>query len=314
MEEPQYPHRPVLVDEVVKALMRSPAGVYVDGTVGSGGHSEAILRSLAGEGRLICLDRDSDAVLQARQRLAPFGGRVTVLKGSYADLDAILAEIGLAEVDGVLLDLGVSSYQIEHSGRGFSFAREEPLDMRMDQESPVTAGQLINRLPLKEMETILRDYGEEPRAKRIVKAVGERRRLGGIESSLQLAEIIRGVVPRSGRPGAKHPATRTFQALRIAVNRELENLDVLLGKLPSLIRRGGRLVVLSYHSLEDRMVKQAMIEWEKGCICPPDLPRCACGKTPLFRRLSRKAVRPSQEEVRENPRARSAVLRAAERV
>jgi 16S rRNA (cytosine1402-N4)-methyltransferase len=314
VEDEQYPHRPVLVDEVVKVLSRIPDGVYVDGTVGSGGHSEAILKGLGNKGRLICLDRDSDAVLLTRRRLAPFGERVTVLKGSYADLDSILTGMGLEQADGVLLDLGISSFQIELSGRGFSFGREEPLDMRMDREIPVTAGQLINSLPLKELETILRDYGEEPRAKRIVKAVGERRRLGEIESSLQLAEIIRKVVPRSGRPGAKHPATRTFQALRIAVNRELENLDVLLGKAPSLIRRGGRLVVLSYHSLEDRMVKQAMLRWEKGCTCPPDLPRCACGKMPLFRRLSRKAVRPSQGEVQDNPRARSAILRAAERV
>lgn len=314
MEEREYPHRPVLVDEVVQALTETPDGVYVDGTVGCGGHSEAILRNLGKKGRLICLDRDSEAVLLARQRLAPFGERVTVLKGSYADLDSILTGMGLEEVDGVLLDLGISSYQIEHSGRGFSFGREEPLDMRMDQDSPVTARQLLNSLPLKELETILRRYGEEPRARRIVKALGEQRKLGMIESSLQLAEIIRAVVPRSGRPGARHPATRTFQALRIEVNRELANLDVVLGKSPSLIRRGGRLVVLAYHSLEDRMVKQAMLKWEKGCTCPPDFPRCACGRRPLFRRLSKKAVRPSQREIQDNPRARSASLRAAERL
>lgn len=314
MEEPEYPHRPVLADEVAQVLTGSPEGVYVDGTVGSGGHSEVILRNLGDKGRLICLDRDSDAVLLARKRLDPFGERVTVLKGSYADLDSILTAMGQEEVDGVLLDLGVSSHQIEHSGRGFSFGREEPLDMRMDRESPVTAGELINTLSTKDLETILRRYGEEPRAKRIVKAVSEQRKLGRIDSSLQLAEIIRAVVPRSGRPGARHPATRTFQALRIAVNRELENLGILLGKSPSLIRKGGRLVVLSYHSLEDRMVKQAMLKWEKGCTCPPDLPRCACGKTPVFRRLFRKAVRPSQGEIQDNPRARSAILRAAERV
>jgi len=314
VEEPEYPHRPVLADEVAQVLTGSPDGVYVDGTVGSGGHSEVILRNLGDKGRLICLDRDSDAVLLARKRLDPFGERVTVLKGSYADLDSILTAMGLEEADGVLLDLGVSSHQIEHSGRGFSFGREEPLDMRMDRESPVTAGELINTLSTKELETILRRYGEEPRAKRIVKAVSEERKRGRIDSSLQLAEIIRAVVPRSGRPGARHPATRTFQALRIAVNRELENLGILLGKSPSLIRKGGRLVVLSYHSLEDRMVKQAMLKWEKGCTCPPDLPRCACGKTPVFRRLSRKAVRPSQGEIQDNPRARSAILRAAERV
>lgn len=314
MEESEYPHRPVLVDEVVRILMGIPDGVYVDGTIGCGGHSEAILRGLGEKGRLIGLDRDSEAIRLSRQRLAPFGDKARVLKGSYADLDSILSSMDLEQVDGILLDLGISSYQIEHSGRGFSFGREEPLDMRMDQESPVTAGELIHSLPPKELETILRRYGEEPRAKRIAKAVCEQRKLGSIGSSLHLAQIVRAVVPRSNRGGARHPATRTFQALRIAVNRELENLEVLLEKAPSLIRRGGRLVVLTYHSLEDRRVKQTMLRWEKGCTCPADLPRCACGKKPLFRRLSRKALRPSEGEIADNPRARSAMLRAAERV
>jgi 16S rRNA (cytosine1402-N4)-methyltransferase len=314
VEEPEYPHRPVLVEEVVQILKTVPGGVYVDGTIGCGGHSAAILRGLGEKGRLIGLDRDSEAVLLSRRRLAPFGAKATVLKGSYADLDSILSAMGLEQVDGILLDLGISSYQIEHSGRGFSFGREEPLDMRMDQEIPVTAGELIHSLAPKELETILRRYGEEPRAKRIAKALCEHRKLGRIGSSLHLAEIVRTVVPRSDRGGAKHPATRTFQALRIAVNRELENLEVLLEKAPALIRRGGRLVVLTYHSLEDRRVKQTMLQWEKGCTCPADFPRCACGKKPLFRRLSKKALRPSQGEIEDNPRARSAMLRAAERV
>lgn len=310
----EYPHRPVLVDEAVHMLLNAPDGLYVDGTVGCGGHSEAIAGKLGRMGRLICLDRDPEAVAMAGQRLSGFGDRVQIIRGNFADLDGILASIGQGKANGVLLDLGISSHQIEHSGRGFSFSREEPLDMRMDSDGPVTAGDLVDRLSAQELERILRRYGEERRARSIVKAVGNERRKGRIESSSRLAEIIQAVVPRSYRPGAKHPATRTFQALRIAVNRELENLEGFLRKAPEWIQGGGRLVVLSYHSLEDRMVKQAMLGWEKGCQCPPDLPRCACGKKPLFRRLSKKGIRPSQEEIQGNPRARSAILRAAERI
>lgn len=286
----------------------------MDGTVGSGGHSEAIVQRLRAGGRLICLDRDTEAVRLSRGRLAGFGEMVTVHKGNFAEMGSILKDLGRGEVAGILLDLGLSTLQLEHSGRGFSFSREEPLDMRMDQEERLTAGELINELPPREIESILRRYGEERRARRIAALVEKERGSGGIRTSLQLARLVESAVPRSNRPGAKNPATRTFQALRIAVNRELENLHAFLESAPDLTRRGGRVVVLSYHSLEDRMVKQAMTRWEKGCTCPRDLPRCACGRNPLFRRLHSKGIRPAPAEIARNPRSRSATLRAAERV
>jgi 16S rRNA (cytosine1402-N4)-methyltransferase len=313
-EDSKYPHRPVLLDETLLSLLTNPEGLYVDGTVGSGGHSEGIAKNLGPKGRLICLDRDSAAVDLAGERLSVFGERVSVLKGNFAGLHLILNSLGLGEVDGILLDLGLSTYQLECSGRGFSFSRDEPLDMRMDHEDSMTAQDLVNNLSLQELEAILRQYGEERKAKRIVRALGEGRRAARIQSSLRLAELIESAVPRSNRPRSKHPATRSFQALRIAVNKELENLDRFLERVPTMIKKGGRLVVLTYHSLEDRMVKQSMLNWEKGCICPRDFPRCVCGRSPLFGRLGKKGLKPSPREIEDNPRARSATLRAAERI
>lgn len=310
----EYPHKPVLEEEVVRYLVVTPDGTYVDGTVGTGGHSLAVGMSLVGKGRLICLDLDPDAVRLSRQRLAILGDRVFVTKASFAELDSVLKELGLKMVDGVLLDLGMSSYQLERSGRGFSFCRDEPLDMRMDPEDGQTARYLVNNLPERELEGILRDYGEERRAKPIARAIVKARTKRPIETSLHLAELIMSVFPPSYRFGARHPATRTFQALRIAVNKELQNLKGFLNKIPIMMAKGGRLVVLSYHSLEDRLVKQAMVNWERECTCPPDFPACVCGKTPLLRRLFRRGLRPSQGEIEENPRARSAILRAAERI
>jgi 16S rRNA (cytosine1402-N4)-methyltransferase len=310
----KYPHQPVLTGEVVRLLITEPEGVYVDGTVGSGGHSEAIGERIEANGRLICLDRDSEAIRISRGRLTALGNRVRWVKGNFAELNKIIHDLGLEKVRGIFLDLGMSSYQLEQSNRGFSFNRDEPLDMRMDENQETTAYQLINQLGQKDLERILKDYGEEKRAKAVTKLITRERKRRSIDTSLQLADLIRSVVPPSRPPGAKHPATRTFQALRIAVNRELENLEAFLGHVPSLIQEGGRLVILSYHSLEDRRVKQAMVGWEKRCHCPPDLPVCGCDKRPLFRRLMKKGIRPSQEEIKDNPRARSALLRAAERI
>jgi 16S rRNA (cytosine1402-N4)-methyltransferase len=314
MMRPQYPHQPVLVHEVIRYLVTTHEGVYVDGTVGTGGHSEAILREVGVTGRLIGIDRDSEAIEVSRERLVPLGKNVTLLKANYADLDEVLRDIGLEKVHGILLDLGMSTFQLENSGRGFSFNRDEPLDMRMDPDGGVTAQELVNQLSAPELEHILRVYGEEGRAKRIAKTIERERSKRPIGSSLQLANLIQSVVPRSHHPRAKHPATRTFQALRIAVNRELEHLKAFLDKAPGLIFRRGRLVVLSYHSLEDRMVKRAMTDWERGCRCPPDLPVCGCGKAPLFKRLHKRGIRPDQREIESNPKARSAMMRAAERV
>jgi 16S rRNA (cytosine1402-N4)-methyltransferase len=309
-----YPHRPVLVHEVVKYLVTVPEGVFVDGTVGNGGHSLALGKVLLGKGCLICLDRDPDAVALSKQRLAFLDDRVRVIRASYAALDEVIREEGFEKVDGVLLDLGMSSHQLDESGRGFSFLRDEPLDMRMDPGDEVTARSLVNNMSGRDLENILKKYGEERRAKSIVRAIVNTRREKPIKTSLELAELIKKISPPSRLSKGKHPATRTFQALRIAVNKEIQNIEVFLSKIPFLLAKGGRLVTLSYHSLEDRCIKKAMFEWEKGCICPPDFPRCVCGKVPLFKRLFKRPLRPGQKEIDENPRARSAVMRAAERV
>jgi 16S rRNA (cytosine1402-N4)-methyltransferase len=309
-----YPHRPVLVQKVVKYLVAVPDGTYVDGTVGNGGHSLAIGKRLTGKGRLICLDRDPDAVATSEKRLAPLNKRISVIRASYADLDQVLMELEVEKVDGVLLDLGMSSSQLEESGRGFSFLRNEPLDMRMDPDNEVTARNLVNGLPPKELEGILKEYGEERRAKSIVRAIVRAREKEPIETSSRLADLIKSVSPPSYGSKAKNPATRTFQALRVAVNKELQNIEVFLNKVPDLLAKGGRLLILSYHSLEDRSIKKAMFEWEKGCTCPPDFPQCVCGKIPMFKRLFKKGLKPDKGEIDENPRARSAVMRAAERI
>ncbi len=310
----EYPHQPVLVHEVLKYLCHTPDGLYVDGTVGSGGHSLAIGNCLIGKGRLICLDRDPDAVSLTKKRLAFLGDRVSVIKASYAELDVILQNLGLGALDGVLLDLGMSSYQIEKSGRGFSFNRDEPLDMRMDPDEELTAHHIVNNFSPRDLENVLRDYGEEKRAKLIVRAIVQARAKKPIETSFQLAGVIKSAFPPSRSFSTKHPATQTFQALRIAVNRELQNIETFLGKIPFLMAKGGRLVILAYHSLEDRLIKQTMTNWEKVCTCPPDFPRCVCGKPVLFKRLIKRGIKPRKEEIEENPRARSAVLRAAERI
>jgi 16S rRNA (cytosine1402-N4)-methyltransferase len=307
-------HEPVLVNDVVRHLVSATHGTYVDGTSGTGGHSLAIGKTLTERGRLICLDRDPDAVMVCKRRLAFLGKRVLVLKASYAALDRILEHLGLPVVNGLLLDLGMSSSQLERSGRGFSFRRDEPLDMRMNPEEKVTASHLVNTLSQKKLEIILRDYGEEKRAKLVARAIVRARKQRPIQLSSQLAVLIKSAFPPSHRFRARHPATRTFQALRIAVNRELENIQILLDKIPSIIAKEGRLVAISYHSLEDRLIKKAMVNWEGGCTCPPDLPVCVCGNIPLLRRLSKKAVTPTREEIEKNPRARSAKLRAAVRM
>ena len=303
-----------MVNEVIRSLVTVHGGIYIDGTAGSGGHSDAIAREISGQGRLICLDKDSEAIRICRERLGYLGERVTFIKANFAELDVVLQDLGIGVATGILLDLGMSSYQLDQSGRGFSFNRDEPLDMRMDMNDAITAQGLISTLPAVEIEKILRDYGEEKKAVSISKSIDRERRKNPIKTSLQLANLVRSIILPSRYPGAKDPATRTFQALRIAVNKELENLKLFLDKAPSLIERGGRMVFLTYHSLEDRLVKQAMADWEKGCICPPDLPACSCDKESLFRRLYKKGIKPGKIEIQDNPRARSAILRAAERI
>lgn len=304
---------PVLAQETVQYLNLKPEGIYVDGTVGSGGHSQEILHHLPEKSHLVCLDRDPDAVRISSGRFSS-DHRVRFIRANFADLDTVMQELGISKINGILLDLGMSSYQIEKSGRGFSFSREEPLDMRMNPDHKPTGDHLINTLSALSLQTLLREYGEERRAKAFARAIIRARERGPIKTASQLAEIIEAAAPKSYGPWKRHPATKTFQALRIAVNKEMDNLEVFLHKIPLLMATGGRLVVISYHSLEDRQVKKAMVDWEKACICPPDFPVCACDKVPVFKRPFKNGRKPAQEEIQKNPRARSAIMRVAERI
>jgi 16S rRNA (cytosine1402-N4)-methyltransferase len=284
---------PVLVDAVLRWLEPRPGGVYVDATVGGGGHAERILEASAPTGRLVGIDRDPHALEAARKRLSRFAGRVQLVHGNFADLQALLKELAVPVADGVLFDLGLSGLQLQRPERGFSFQVEGPLDMRMDPTQPQTAADLVNRLSEQELADLLRRYGEEPFARRIARSIVRRRPL---RTTTDLVEAVQAAVPRSRWPRRTHVATRTFQALRIATNRELEALQAALAQVPEVLRPGGRVVVIAFHSLEDRLVKQAF------------------RADPRLRPLLRKPVRPTPEEVFANPRARSARLRAAERV
>jgi 16S rRNA (cytosine1402-N4)-methyltransferase len=302
----EFPHEPVLVEEAVQDLLTRPGGVYVDGTCGSGGHSLAVGEALSKEGRLICLDRDPEAVRRCRVRLSFMGDRAALVRASYAELGAVLEKAGAGTVDGILLDLGLSTHQLDRSGRGFSFQRDEPLDMRMDPEDGPTAGDLVNTLPERELERILKEYGEERKARAIARAVVRARRDEAIATTSRLASLVApGVSPEAFQAG------RPFSNVVILGKGKAR---LFLDRVPEWIHAGGRLVILSYHSLEDRMVKRAMRAWEKGCTCPPDFPVCTCGKSPMFRPVRRGGLRPTEQEIAGNPRARSAVLRSAERI
>ncbi len=302
-------HRPVLAAEAAELLVAAPQGVYVDATLGGGGHARQILARLGTAGRLVGVDRDPEALEACRElRHDP---RVTLAHGRFGALRTVLEHLGIGPVQGILVDLGMSSHQVDRPERGFSFLHDGPLDMRMDPRERTSAADLVNRLDERELARILREYGEEPRARRVAAAIVRARKRGAIRTTGQLARVVEEAL---GRRGGRHPATRTFQALRIAVNRELEELDALLRDLPGLLVPGGRVVAIAYHSLEDRRVKRAFRDAEPRCRCPAQALRCACGRPGWLRVLTRKAVRPSREEVAANPRARSARLRAAERL
>lgn len=307
-------HQPVMVDEVLRFLITNPEGTYVDGTVGTGGHSLSIARSLAQNGRLIGLDVDQAALAIARERLSRYAEKATLLTESYVNIDTIVRERGLEGVNGMLLDLGISSYQLESSGRGFSFSRDEPLDMRMDQQKGIDAGELLNTSSMEELQKILWNYGQERWAKRIARAIAEERKNKPVRTTLQLARIVEHTIPARYYPPKIHPATRVFQAVRIAVNRELENLAEFLTVVPSVLVKGGRLVVISYHSLEDKLVKQAMLQWEGKQVHPRRLPVKHTDGQPTMMAVRKKGLKPSQAEMDQNPRSRSAVMRVAERV
>ena len=307
-------HQPVMVDEVVRFLISNPEGTYVDGTVGTGGHSITIAESLAPAGRLICLDIDRASLEIARDRLSQFGEKVTLLRESYAAIETVLMELGIERISGMLLDLGISSFQLESSGRGFSFQRDEPLDMRMNQQTGISASDLLNESSIERLRGILWDYGEERWATRIARAISEERKKVPIRSSLQLARIVERAIPARYHPRKIHPATRVFQAIRIAVNGELQNLADFLKVAPSILARDGRLVVISYHSLEDRLVKGAILKWGGKKVHPRKLPVIHTPGEPLMKAVSKGALKPSPAEIDQNPRSRSAVMRVAARV
>ncbi len=304
-------HIPVMVREAVEWLACSPSGVFVDGTVGLGGHAAAIAEKIQPSGRLIAIDADAEALKEARKRLSPWKENITFVQDNFRNLAKILEEIGAERVSGILLDLGMSSVQVDTPSRGFSLYQPGPLDMRFDRRQSMTAAKIVNRYPEKEIVNIIREFGEERSARRIAAAIVRRRERSEFSSTTELASLVEGVVAR--RPGAIHPATKTFQALRIAVNREIESLQLALPQAIMALKPGGRLVVLSYHSLEDRVVKQTFRQFEKGCICPPGFPVCRCGRTSELEILTRKPIRPSTTEVRDNPRSRSARMRVCER-
>lgn len=308
-----HPHRPVLLAEALDVLAPRPGGFYIDGTLGAGGHAEAILEASAPDGRLLGLDRDFAALDLAGRRLERFGERVILVRDTFDNLAARLAGLGWPGADGLVLDLGVSSMQLDQAGRGFAFRQDAPLDMRMGSEGE-TAAEVLARLDEKELSRVLRDLGEEPLAKRVARALVGARALQPIATTGRLARLVEDAIPAKLRAQRGiHPATLVFQALRILVNDELGQLDRFLAQAPRLLRPGGRLAVISYHSLEDRRVKRALAGYANPCTCPPRLAVCVCGRRPVFRLLGKKARRPGPEELAANPRARSARLRAAVR-
>lgn len=309
----QLKHVPVMPGEVIELLQPQKGHIVVDGTVGGGGHSRLIAEAILPGGRLIAIDRDEETLARARAALAPFGDAVTFVHDDFCNLSRILSELGVSGVHGVLLDLGVSSFQLDQPKRGFTYRFDAPLDMRMDARATVTAADLVNSLSVEELTRIFRDYGEERWAHRIARKIVAEREKAPLATTGQLVELVKTAIPAAARRSGPHPAKRTFQALRIAVNNELDALREGLHAAVDALLPGGRVAVISFHSLEDRIVKQAFAAMARGCECPPGLPVCRCGKEPLLNVLTRRPVLPSEEELQENPRARSARLRAAER-
>ena len=307
-------HTPVMLRETLEYLQPRPGGVYVDATLGGGGYSEAILPRCQPGGRVIGIDQDPDALAEASRRLSEWGDAFFPLKGNFREMDVLLRHAGIVRVDGAVFDLGVSSHQLNAGERGFSFRYDAPLDMRMDPTQGDTAADLVNSLSESELARIIREYGEENWATRIAKFVMEARARAPLRTTSDLVRIIESAVPKAARPKEIHAATRTFQALRIAVNGELDALEQGLSSALECLSSGGRIVVISYHSLEDRIVKNRFQSMEKPCVCPPGLPVCVCGKTPLVRVVTRKPVSPTAEEVETNPRSRSARLRCVEKL
>ena len=308
----EYTHKPVLLDECIEMLNIRPGGVYVDGTLGRARHTRENARRLK-RGRQICIDQDTAAIQAAEERLAPWRDRVTLVHGNFSDLADILRDAGVSGVDGALFDLGVSSPQLADASRGFSYMQDAPLDMRMDDTATLTAWEVVNAWSQEELRRILYEYGEERYAPAVARALVRARETSPVETTLELVEIVRSAMPPAALREKQHPAKRSFQAVRIAVNGELDVLPPMLEAAVDSLNPGGRLAVITFHSLEDRIVKQTLREQARGCTCPREFPVCVCGKKPKIRLVTRKPIVPGAAELSENPRARSAKLRAAEK-
>jgi 16S rRNA (cytosine1402-N4)-methyltransferase len=310
-----YRHIPAMLNETIQYLNCRPGKTYTDCTLGGSGHARAICERILPDGLFIGIDQDIDAITNAKKALQSYSSNIHLFHGNFLNLPQYLAQLKIDAVDGILIDLGLSLHQLENSGRGFSFNRDEPLDMRMDNRSATRAGDLVNNSAEEALRKIFKDYGEERWSKQIARSIVKNRQQKRIETSRQLAQIVRGAISRRA-PAEQHihPATRVFMALRIAVNKELEVLDRFMAGVSDWLNPKGRLCVLSFHSLEDRIVKQHIKAMEKGCVCPPKLPECGCGKKSVMRSLTKKMVRPGQKEISQNPMSRSTRLRAAEKI
>lgn len=310
----EFNHISVLLAEVMENLDIKPDGVYVDGTLGGAGHAEEICKRLGEKGRFVGLDQDEEAVAASRERLAVFEDKASIVKSNYVHMKQVLDSQGIHKVDGILLDLGVSSHQLDDAGRGFSYREDAPLDMRMDREQPITAKDIVNRYPEAELARIIYSYGEERYARSIARHIVREREHREIETTGELVDIIRRAMPAKAQNGKGHPAKRTFQAIRIECNQELEVLRQALDDMIDLLRDNGRLCIISFHSLEDRIVKNSFRKAENPCTCPPDFPVCACGKKPRGKVLTKKPILPTEKEMERNSRSKSAKLRVFKRV
>lgn len=309
-----FQHKSVLLDEVIEGLAIKADGIYVDGTLGGAGHASVVCSRLGENGRFIGIDQDADAIAVSTERLAPYGERVKIIRSNYSDMVNVLHEEGIYHVDGITLDLGVSSFQLDTSERGFSYRFDAPLDMRMDNRQELSAETVVNEYTEMELYHLIRNYGEDKFAKNIAKHIVTERQREPVRTTGRLAEIVSQAIPMKIKKQGGHPAKRTFQAIRIEVNHELEVLEQNLSDMIDLLNPGGRLCIITFHSLEDRIVKKAFRAAENPCTCPPDFPVCVCGKQSRGRSVSRKPILPSEQEMQENPRSKSAKLRIFEHV
>lgn len=310
----EFNHYSVLLEETIRNLNVKEDGIYVDGTLGGAGHASQVCKQLSHRGRFIGIDQDADAIKASSERLAPYGEIVTIVRNNYCNMKQVIEELGIEKVDGIVLDLGVSSYQLDTTERGFSYREDAPLDMRMDDRKDLTAKDIVNTYSEMELYRIIRDYGEDKFAKNIAKHIVRMRNEAPIETTFQLTEAIKAAIPAKIRMNTGHPAKKTFQAIRIECNKELEVLKNTLKDMIEILNPGGRICVITFHSLEDRIVKNIFRECENPCICPPSFPVCVCGRESLGKVITRKPILPSEEELEVNSRSKSAKLRVFERI